>query len=164
MKPNFKGSSLYELFAYIGCFVCDEIRDYFLAWRIEPLRNDIAIREIKKQDNEISVLGTAIYSADQAILAAHAGCDYIAPYIKRMERADLTPYETIKAVRGYLDREELPTKIMGASFESAEQVIKILDAGAHTVTISPEVYREMAEKQIANNAITVFNEDALSLR
>lgn len=81
-----------------------------------------------------------------------------------MERADLTPYETIKAVRGYLDREELPTKIMGASFESAEQVIKILDAGAHTVTISPEVYREMAEKQIANNAITVFNEDALSLR
>lgn len=122
-----------------------------------------AIKKIREENPTISILGTAVYSAEQAILSGLAGCQYVAPYIKRMENAGIDPYSLIETTRKYFDREQLSCKIMAASFKDSSQVIQSLDAGAHTATVSPLIFQEMAEKEVAKKAIDVFNDHGKEL-
>lgn len=121
------------------------------------------IQQIKEKDPERIVLGTAIYSADQAILGAIAGCDYLAPYVNRMENNNIDAFEVIKQSRQFIDSRELNSQIMGASFKNTNQVIHALNAGAHTVTVPPEILDKMTNKKLAIDAIDVFNSDGQEL-
>lgn len=118
-----------------------------------------AVREMRAQRPEIPLLGTAIYSAEQAILAGIAGCAYVAPYVNRMENNGIDPYSVIATARHYYDEHAINCRIMGASFKNTQQILNALDAGAHTCTIPPELLRQMLEKTVANEAIRVFNAD-----
>lgn len=153
---------LYQDFTAVEEFFASEETTYGLKISIN-LEGLKVMSRVKETNPDIQILGTAIYSADQAILAATAGCDYVAPYMKRMENAGIDPYETVRLVRTYLDREELSCKIMGASFKDASQAMRTLESGAHTLTVSPAVVEEMAEKAIANDAIEVFNQHGKEL-
>ena len=118
-----------------------------------------AVREMRAQRPDIPLLGTAIYSAEQAILAGIAGCAYVAPYVNRMENNGIDPYAVIATARHYYDEHAINCRIMGASFKNTQQILNALDAGAHTCTIPPELLRQMLEKTVANEAIRVFNAD-----
>ena len=118
-----------------------------------------AVRQMRAQRPEIPLLGTAIYSAEQAILAGIAGCAYVAPYVNRMENNGIDPYSVIATARHYYDEHAINCRIMGASFKNTQQILHALDAGAHTCTIPPELLRQMLEKTVANEAIRVFNAD-----
>lgn len=115
------------------------------------------IKEIKKNYPEQQILGTAIYSTDQGILASIAGCDYLAPYVNRMSNNDLDPYVAISQMKQFIDKRGLSTKIMAASFKNTKQVIDALMAGAHTATIPTDIADQMINKELAMNAIDVFN-------
>ncbi|MEG0373682.1 MAG: transaldolase family protein [Enterococcus sp.] len=103
------------------------------------------------------ILGTAIYSADQGILAALAGCDCIAPYINRMTNYDVDPYKAIAIMRDFIDERDLNCEIIGASFKNTNQVIQTLVSGAHTVTIPYNIFEKMINKELATAAIETFN-------
>lgn len=115
------------------------------------------VKIIKQKYPEQLVLGTAIYSSDQGILSAVVGCDYLAPYVNRMSNNNLDPYTSIAQMRNFIDDRQLPTKIMAASFKNANQVVDSLTAGAHTATIPAEIVNQMMNKELALNAIRVFN-------
>lgn len=115
------------------------------------------IKKIKEEEPGKKVLGTAIYSADQGIIGAISGCDYLAPYVNRMSNNNLDPYEVIKQIRTFIDQRGLKTEIMGASFKNSNQIINSLMAGAHTATIPPNILDQMVNKELATNAIEVFN-------
>lgn len=117
------------------------------------------IRFIKERHPNKKILGTAIYSADQAIIGALASCDYLAIYVNRMENNNLNPYEAIAQTKKFIDERNLNTRIMGASFKNTNQVIKAFDAGAHTVTIPADILEQMINKELAVSAIHRFNED-----
>lgn len=121
------------------------------------------VKTIKKLYPEQIVLGTAIYSSDQGILSAVAGCDYIAPYVNRMSNNNLDPYTSIAQMRNFIDDRKLSTKIMAASFKNTNQVVDSLMAGAHTATIPAEIVDQMMNKELAINAIKVFNDHGQEL-
>ncbi len=123
-----------------------------------------AIKMMKDRHPKVKSLATAIYSADQGLLAALAGSDYIAPYINRMEDNNINPYEVVGTIREIYDDNSLPTKILAASFKNTNQIMQVLAAGAHTVTISSELFSQMANKVLAVEAIKKFNDDAAELR
>lgn len=128
--------------------------------------NTVGLEVVKKikADNEDSlVLGTAIYSAEQGILAALAGCDCVAPYVNRMSRNNIDPFEAIARMRSFFDDRKLNCEILAASFKNTKQILDALRAGAHTCTISADLFRQMANKELAMNTITVFNEDGMKL-
>ena len=118
-----------------------------------------AIQEMRQIRLDIPLLGTAIYSAEQAILAGIAGCDFVAPYINRMESQSIDPYAVIRSARRYYDDHAIPCQIMGASFKNTAQILRALDAGAHTCTIAPELLPQMLERAVINQAIHAFNAD-----
>lgn len=115
------------------------------------------IHKIKEEYPEQIILGTGIYSADQGIMGSMAGCDYLAPYVNRMENNNIDPNHAIYQMRTFIDERSLSTKIMGASFKNSTQVIEALTAGAHTVTVPMDILKAMTDKQLATSAIQVFN-------
>ena len=122
-----------------------------------------AIRAIKETMPKLTILGTAIYSADQAIIAGLAGCDFVAPYVNRMLTNNIDAYAVIREINDYFTAHQLTCQIMGASFKNSRQVIETFNAGANTATISYEVLTQMLEKELANQAIKVFNNEGLAL-
>lgn len=116
------------------------------------------IQKIKKTFPERKILGTAIYSADQGILGALAGCDMLAPYVNRMANNDIDPFAAISVMRRFIDERALPTQIIAASFKNAGQVTKALESGSHTATLPYDIFLQMVEKTLAIEAIKVFNQ------
>lgn len=122
-----------------------------------------AISEIKEKYPDVKVLATAIYSADQGILASMAGADYLAPYVNRMENNNVDAMEAIEKMRIFIDDRGLGTQILAASFKNTNQIANALISGAHTATISYELLVQMADKDVALKAIDVFYQDGLNL-
>ena len=121
------------------------------------------IKLIKGYKQDQQLLATAVYSAEQGILAAIAGCDYIAPYVNRMENLGIDAMRQISQMRHFIDGRKGTTQIMAASFKRTEQVIQSLHAGAHTCTIPFDVFQTMTTSQIVSAAIAVFNDHGNAL-
>ena len=115
------------------------------------------VKQIREKYPDCRILGTAVYSADQGIFAALAGCDSIAPYINRMSNNDLDPYKAVSIIRDFIDEHQLDCEILGASFKNTNQVIQTLACGAHSVTIPYNIFEKMMNKELAVSAIETFN-------
>lgn len=117
----------------------------------------VGLKAIKAAKAEgLNVLATAIYSADQAFLAAMNGADYLAPYVNRMcnygdgvgQVADLV---NMLATNG------LPSKICAASFKNTEQVHDMICVGAQSVTVAPDIVWTMVKHPGTGIAVDEFN-------
>lgn len=117
------------------------------------------IAYIVKNHPDLEILGTAIYSADQANIAALAGCHHLAPYYNRMLNENIDAYDQVAKMREFIDEHDLNTKILCASFKNAAQVWEAIEAGAHSVTVGFDIYENMINKRLALAAIDVFNRD-----
>ena len=117
----------------------------------------VGLKAIKAAKAEgLNVLATAIYSADQAFLAAMNGADYLAPYVNRMcnygdgvgQVADLV---NMLAING------LPSKICAASFKNTEQVHDVICVGAQSVTVAPDIVWTMVKHPGTGIAVDEFS-------
>lgn len=107
---------------------------------------------------KIPVMATAVFDSNQVLLAARAGATYIAPYFSSMCELDMTGLEQFKAMLHLLERYQYPSKILGASLKSAEQVRQCAEMGAHAVTLNKEVFLSFVD----NNPETVKRVDKFS--
>ena len=76
-----------------------------------------------------------------------------------MENSAIDPYAVIRSSRRYFDNHAIPCHIMGASFKNSQQMLRALDAGAHTCTLPPELLHTMLERPVVETAICAFNAD-----
>ena len=114
------------------------------------------LRAIKAAKAEgLGVLATAIYSPDQAFLAAMNGADYLAPYVNRMENLGDGVGQVLDLIQ-MLAGAGLGSKIIAASFKNVYQVHQLLTAGIHAVTVAPEVVRAMVEHPSTRIAVDEF--------
>ena len=122
-----------------------------------------AISAIRAEKPDECLLGTAVYSTRQGFMACVVDCDYIAPYVNRMEQLDIDPYKMIAETHSFYQSTDTHIKIMGASFKSASQVMAAIKAGAANVTISYDIFKQLMTNAAANDAIRVFNEEGRQL-
>lgn len=117
----------------------------------------VGLKAIKAAKAEgLNVLATAIYSADQAFLAAMNDADYLAPYVNRMcnygdgvgQVADLV---NMLATNG------LPSKICAASFKNTQQVHDVICVGAQSVTVAPSIVWAMVKHPGTQIAVDEFS-------
>lgn len=120
-----------------------------------------AIKSIKDHDKTVRILGTAIYTADQGIMGALAGCDMLAPYVNRMENNSVNPFDEIEKIRYVIDDKDLNTTILAASFKNSSQVVNALVSGAHDATIPMDILKSIVDKDVAIKAVEVFNQHGL---
>ncbi|UUV98654.1 fructose-6-phosphate aldolase [Vagococcus luciliae] len=119
------------------------------------------MKELKKM--EIGVTATAIYSTFQGIMAINVGADYIAPYYNRMENLGVQSSEVLLELSEVIKTSQSSTKILAASFKNVLQVNSAISAGAHAVTIGPDILDNGLNLVSVDQAVEDFRDDWFSL-
>ena len=92
------------------------------------------------KDKGIGVTTTAIFTQQQALIAASAGSDFVAPYINRLDNIVSDGAHVVSEIVNIFKMYNVKTKILAASFKNAEQVHKISLTGADAVTVNPDIF------------------------
>ncbi len=122
--------------------------------------NEVGIQLMKNLKlSGYNVTATAVYTVEQAILAASIGADYIAPYFNRMVKLGMDAAQNIRNIKSIYQQHNLKTQILAASFQSIEQITEAILAGADAVTASPELYTAMLSNPHVDEAIEKFAKD-----
>lgn len=113
-----------------------------------------AIKECKKLG--IHTLATAIYTADQAFLAAMNGAEYLAPYTNRMCNYG-NGVQDVKDLIEMLRVNHMPAKVIAASFKNTYQVHELIKAGIQAVTVPCDVLYQMIDHPGTKIAVGEFS-------
>ena len=113
-----------------------------------------AIKECKKSG--IHTLATAIYTADQAFLAAMNGAEYLAPYTNRMCNYG-DGVQDVKDLIEMLRVNHMPAKVIAASFKNTYQVHELIKAGIQAVTVPCDVLYQMIDHPGTKIAVGEFS-------
>ncbi|WP_337001279.1 MULTISPECIES: transaldolase family protein [unclassified Microbacterium] len=140
----------------------DELR--VTAQRIADLGDDVVIKLVatasaltvarELTDAGREVLVTAVYHPAQALLAAAAGAQEIAPYVGR---ASENGRDGIALV-GEIVRSVPSVRVLAASLRSPDQVAAVAAAGAHDLTLAPAVAQALFEDALTLAASAEFEE------
>ncbi len=102
--------------------------------------NAVGIKAIKRLKKDgYNITATAIYTPQQALMAAVAGAEYLAPYVNRIENNCGDGIEVVADIVGLIDTYDLNAKVLAASFKNAAQVHRCSVVGSHSITAAPEI-------------------------
>ena len=111
------------------------------------------------KDAGFGVTMTAIFTQQQALIAACAGADFVAPYINRLDNIVSDGVHVVGEIVKMFNMYDIKTKILAASFKNAEQVHKVSMTGAHAVTINSDIFDMLIYHPLTYYAIDDFNKD-----
>jgi len=117
------------------------------------------VHELESKFN-IRVNVTAMMSAQQCLLAALAGATYVSIFGGRVNNMGYNCDEEIRKARVVLDDQDLKAKIIVGSTREVLNVIEWLEAGAHIVTVVPELLKGMIVHPYSKETVQMFLEDA----
>ena len=108
----------------------------------------------------IKINMTLIFSANQALLAALAGCTYVSPFIGRLDDAGQDGMEVVRQSVEIFDRFNLPAQVLAASIRLPTHVTQAALAGAHVATLPFPVLQAMVKHPLTDTGIERFLADA----
>ena len=107
----------------------------------------------------IGVTVTAIFTQPQALIAARAGADYVAPYINRLDNIVSDGVHVVEEIVDIYRTYNIGTKVLAASFKNAEQAHKVSLTGADAITVNPELFDTLIYHPLSFYAIDDFSKD-----
>ena len=116
-----------------------------------------ATAELKKLG--IGVTMTAIFTPAQALIAAKAGANFVAPYVNRLDNIIGDGTDVVAQIVELIDNYGLDCKVLAASFKNAEQVHKCALYGCHSVTVSADIMKTLISHPMTDAAIVGFEKD-----
>ncbi|TDZ44885.1 Transaldolase [Colletotrichum trifolii] len=97
----------------------------------------------------IATLATTLFCMEQAVLAADAGCTYIAPYVNELKVHFVPGYvdehkafDFCRQAQAYYVERKVKTQVLAASLTSVAEVLQL--AGIQHITVSPPLLRGLA--------------------
>ena len=105
------------------------------------------------------VTETAIFTQQQALIAALAGADFVAPYVNRLDNIVSDGVQVVSEIVEMFKAHNINCKVLAASFKTVEQIHKIAMSGCHSVTINPELFETLTYHPMTQYAIDDFNAD-----
>lgn len=107
----------------------------------------------------IKVTVTAIFTSAQALIAAKAGASFVAPYVNRLDNIIGDGVDVVAQIVEMFNTYSLDTKVLAASFKTAEQVHKCALCGCHSVTVTADVLKKLISHPMTDAAIAGFKTD-----
>jgi fructose-6-phosphate aldolase 2 len=107
----------------------------------------------------IGVTATAIFTQQQALMAARAGADFVAPYINRLDNIISDGVHVVEEIVEMFNKQGIKSQVLAASFKTCEQVHKVAMVGAHSVTINPDLFNTLIYHPLTMYAIDAFESD-----
>lgn len=125
--------------------------------------DNLEIAHLLEKKHNIRVNVTAMMSAQQCLLAAMAGATYVSLFGGRVNNMGYNCIEEIRKARRVLDDQNLKAKIIIGSTREILNVIEWLEAGAHFVTVVPDLLKGMIVHPYSKETVQMFLEDAKKL-
>ena len=107
----------------------------------------------------IKVTSTAIFTQQQALIAAKAGASFVAPYVNRLDNIASDGVRVVEEVVELFKLHNISSKVLAASFKTVEQIHKIAMTGCHSITINPELYERLIYHPLTLYAVDDFEKD-----
>ncbi len=116
------------------------------------------IRQLESEG--IKVNATAALSLGQVMLAAKTGATYISIFAGRVADEGGNASEVIRNSVWWLEHWKLKSRIIVGSIRSVGDVLTAALAGAHIITIPPELLTKMADHKYTRATVEQFVNDA----
>ena len=107
----------------------------------------------------IGVTMTAIFTPAQALMAAKAGADFVAPYVNRLDNILGDGTNVVAEIVQQFEIYGLDCKVLAASFKNAEQVHRCALCGCHSVTVPADVLKSLITHPMTDAAVEGFERD-----
>jgi len=111
-------------------------------------------------DEGIAVNATAMMRVSQCFLAAKVGAKYVSIFAGRVANMGNDPRKEIRDLRNLLDRTGLEAQIIAASSREALNVTEWWKAGAHIITVTPDLLKPCIWHPYTIDTVKLFDGDA----
>lgn len=102
---------------------------------------------------------TLVFSANQALIAAKAGANYVSPFIGRIDDTSHFGIELIRDLVTIFGNYGIETEVLAASLRSPTHVVECATAGAHIATMPFAVLEKMFHHPLTDLGIAQFLKD-----
>ena len=102
---------------------------------------------------------TLIFSATQALLAAHAGASYVSPFVGRLDDIGQDGISLISDIAEIFNIHSIETEIIAASIRNGMHVTNAALAGADIATVPYNVIMSMTKHPLTDSGIAKFLRD-----
>lgn len=117
-----------------------------------------AMKQLSKEGYNITA--TAILTPQQALMAATAGAEYLAPYINRADDICEDGIQIVSDIVRLLEVSgNTKAKVLGASFKNVKQVHETILTGAKSVTINAETMDRLLYHPLSDWSVETFVKD-----
>ena len=116
-----------------------------------------AVKILSKKGIKTNV--TLVFSANQALLAAKAGADYVSPFIGRLDDIGNDGMQVVREIVQIYKNYNFKTQVIVASVRHPMHVVEAAKIGAHVATIPPDVIKKMFRHSLTDAGINRFEED-----
>lgn len=125
-----------------------------------PINADgLEVTSILAKEN-IKVNMTLCFSANQAILAALSGAEYISPFVGRLDDIGQDGMQLVEDILDIYDNyPDINTEVIAASIRHPEHCLRAAVAGAHIATIPYDVLMKMIQHPMTDAGISRFLAD-----
>lgn len=113
-----------------------------------------AIKKLKEEN--IETLATAVYSVQQALMAANCGAAYVAPYVNRICNLEMDGVAVALQIQKVFKEQNVPCKVIAASFKNMDQVNKLMIGGVDAVTVGVDLMEKIVNNKNAAEASNDF--------
>ncbi len=110
------------------------------------------------REHGIPTLATAVFGAEQFLLAAQMKVDYVAPYLYQMEQQGIPSMEELAMMQEIKQRYRFTTKIMAASIQDIQIIKKIAKLGIDALTLTPACLNRWMENDYSITSTKTLNE------
>jgi transaldolase len=127
------------------------------------LENLVVVKHLVKEGIKVNV--TAMMSAQQCLVAALSGATYVSLFGGRVNNMGYNCVDEIKKVRYLIDTipELNYTKMIIGSTREVLNIIEWLSAGAHIVTVTPNLLEGMIVHPYSKDNVQMFINDAVKM-
>ena len=115
------------------------------------------------KDEGIKVTATAIFTQQQALVAARAGADWVAPYVNRLDNISSHGIEVVGDIAKNFKDFDIPCRVLAASFKTVDQVHRVSMVGAHAATVGFEILEKLRSHPMTDMSLEWFERDGKHL-
>lgn len=114
---------------------------------------------MKLKQMGVGITATTIFTQQQALIAARAGADFVAPYVNRLDNIASNGAAVVSDIVHLCNVHNLATRVLAASFKNVEQVHQVSMAGAHFATIAPDLFEHLVYHPLTDMSVSEFKKD-----
>jgi len=108
---------------------------------------------------DIRTTATAICAANEALLAARAGADYLAPYVARIYDIGGDGGAVVADMVSLVRQHDLPSHVIAASVRTPEELMLAWKTGANYAAIQSNVVAKICSNPAVEAAAVKFHEE-----